>query len=246
MSYILLRPLCVQLKNNDPDVSLQYAAACNVTDESGTVIKERKCLGECGTRGSDIIYEGRNLIAYFCCSPHHRGGHDSSEEEDGFDFRPFGDDSEEDSSEEWSSGDVDEDDFRPFGGQGGRPFGNDEDGDMEDEEFAGFPGGRPNFGGRPERPEFGGDQERPTSGGSQERPTSGARPQRPQTGGRRSHFGVRLQEPWAPLCQISIGFRRVMKYVPIQILSNLCQYWYRPTLGHIAVTAEVQAFKWVL
>ena len=168
------------------------------------MIKERKCLGECGTRGSDIVYEGKNLIAYFCCSSHHHDGRDSSEEEDGFDFRPFGDDSEEDSSEEWSSGDVGEDDFRPFVGQGGRPFGSDEDDGMQDDEFPAFPGngeslpgGRPNAGGRPERPDF---------GSNQERPTSGARPQRPPTDGRRPNFGVRLQEPWFPLCQISIGF----------------------------------------
>ena len=190
-------------KNNNQDVFLQYSAACNVTDESGTVIKERKCLGECGTRGSDIVYEGKNLLAYFCCSSHHHDGPDSSEEEDGFDFRPFGDDSEENSSEEWSSGDVGEDDFRPFVGQGGRPFGSDEDDGMQDDEFPAFPGNGESLpGGRPELPDF---------GSNQERPTSGARPQRPPTDGRRPNFGVRLQEPWFPLCQISIGFATYWK-----------------------------------
>ena len=37
-----------------------------MTDETGTVVKERDCLGICGSRGHHIAYGGKNLTAYFC------------------------------------------------------------------------------------------------------------------------------------------------------------------------------------
>ena len=174
------------------------------------------------------MYKSKNLIAYFCRPPHPDDallinietqqdwgtmadiwfflvsfggvdGENSSDEEDGFDLSSFVDESVEDGSDEWSSGDVNEDDFRPFGGEGGRPF------SSEFPEFPGngesFPGGRPDqdrptSGDNQERPTSGDNQERPTSGGNQERPTSGGgRPQPPPTGGRpgRPNFGGRRQ-----------------------------------------------------
>ena len=65
---IIGRHFCVFLYVSYP-IPLQYAAACNVTSENGTVVKERECLGRCGKRGHQISYGGENLMAYFC-RPH--------------------------------------------------------------------------------------------------------------------------------------------------------------------------------
>ena len=49
---------------------MQYAAACVVNDKTGDVVKERKCQSKCGTQGHQIVYEGKDLTAYYCEASH--------------------------------------------------------------------------------------------------------------------------------------------------------------------------------
>ena len=104
-----------------------------MTNGEGTVVKERECLGRCGSRGHHISYGGENLTAYFCRPRGFTHADDDSviesieaymeeflsdieelfESEFGEDWWPFGDE-----SDWWPFGDDeddDDDDWRPFG-----------------------------------------------------------------------------------------------------------------------------------
>ena len=131
--------------------NLQYAAACNVTDASGTVVKQRRCLSACGTRrGRQITYEGKDLTAYFCRPPHHNEAIYNHIRETFEDLMEM--------IQTWAAeGDEEAGNFWPFGGQWGSWW---------------SAGGEEEDGGRPQRPPFGG---RP---GRSWRSVSGNRPER--------------------------------------------------------------------
>ena len=63
MPYIVMLQCIISLYF---DILFQYAAACNVTDEAGAVVKERECMGKCGSHGHSISYGGNGYTAYFC------------------------------------------------------------------------------------------------------------------------------------------------------------------------------------
>ena len=131
---------------------LQYAAACNVTDENGTVVKERECMGKCGSRGHHIFYNGQNLTAHFC-RPRCSIGEDIDstiesieayieefmsdleelfESEFGDDWFPFGnDDQDDDDNDWWPFGDDDNDDNSDDDDDDWWPFGDDNDDDSD-------------------------------------------------------------------------------------------------------------------
>ena len=101
-----------------------------MTNEDGTVVKERECLGRCGEHGHQISYGGENLTAYFCRPRRSRRDEDSDIEgirEHYEDFMidlhdlwdsEFGDDwwsdggdgDDRDDEDWWGLGDDDEDD----------------------------------------------------------------------------------------------------------------------------------------
>ena len=151
----------------DLDVPFQYATACNVTDETGTVVKERECMGKCGSRGHHISYGGKNLTAYFCRPRRSTEDHIEStlesieayieefmsdleelfESEFGDDWWYSGDDDHVGGvgKSRWSfedDEDDDDDDWWPFGGDNGNdnewwPFGGNGGDDNEGWPFGG-------------------------------------------------------------------------------------------------------------
>ena len=93
------------------NVLLQYAVACNVTNGEGAVVKERECLGRCGSRGHHISYGGENLTAYFC-RPRGFTHDDDNDNDDDDDWWPFVDDDDDDEDYDndwWNFGDDDND-----------------------------------------------------------------------------------------------------------------------------------------
>ena len=94
------------------NVLLQYAVVCNVTNGEGAVVKERECLGRCGSRGHHISYGGENLTAYFCRPRGFTHDDDDNDNDDDDDWWPFvdDDDDEEDYDNDWwNFGDDDND-----------------------------------------------------------------------------------------------------------------------------------------
>ena len=199
-------------------ISLQYAAACNVTSEDGTVVKERECLGRCGTRGHQISHDGENLMAYFCRPRGSRRDDDSDidgvrehfedfmidlhdlwDSEFGDDWWSNGGDDDDDDDEDWWEFGDDDDDNDNWGS-----FGDDDDdswwpfGDHDDGNDWWPSGGDDDdswwdfegSGGRPPagRPEHPGPGDRPTG-----KPDSGRPTNKPVT-----------PEPWTPNCDLCI------------------------------------------